>query len=182
MDKTTKGNITYFKKDGIIQSFLPPESYFGYTYHALLIPPFRPTNVLILGYGGGVVSLLIKKIWGDTPVTGIDLEEQAQHGDNFIKADAYEWIKNNKRVFDYVVIDLFNGPKTPDFVFDYKFIKHVARSTGKLLAINVWREDETKPLGYHLNGFKTDLFKELMGNVVIFLVKNGVNSLKVAND
>ena len=37
--------------DRTVQSMDPPELMFGYTAHAMMIPPFAPKSVLILGWG-----------------------------------------------------------------------------------------------------------------------------------
>ena len=56
-----------------IVSLKPPETAFGFTCFAHMIPPFKPEHTLLLGYGGGTVSELMRKIWGACKITGVDL-------------------------------------------------------------------------------------------------------------
>ena len=57
-------HVELFKQDKVIQSMIPAETLFGFTYWSHMIPPYKPKNILILGYGKGQVVDLIEKIWG----------------------------------------------------------------------------------------------------------------------
>ncbi len=86
--------------------------------------------MLILGYAGGTIAGLIHKIYGDVPVTGIDLHDCPDHyGDTIIKADAKEFIKTCGK-FDTVIVDLFDAQisNNPcDFVSTVEFVEDLKK-------------------------------------------------------
>ena len=108
-----------------LYSMNPPETMFGYTYHSHLICPFKPETVLILGYGQGTVAQLIRKIWGDdVKITGVDIDFKDCKVIEYkkITSDAYEFLKKEShgifyKRFDYVVVDVWDGQKVPEWIF-----------------------------------------------------------------
>ena len=58
--------------DGAIYSMSPPETLFGFTVWSHMIPPVKPEHTCILGYGKGQAAELMRKIWGQVKITGID--------------------------------------------------------------------------------------------------------------
>jgi len=125
--------------NGVIHSFEIPEENFGMTYHALMIPPFPVKTALILGYGDGNVPALMEKIWPvGCEVTGVDIREpSAGCGPTlFFLREAWQFVEWSEKSYDFVCIDLFRGKHIPEFVFTEKFVREVARITGKMLAIN----------------------------------------------
>ena len=122
-----------------IQYLSFPQELFGMTYYSLLIPPFKPVNMLILGYGNGMIEKLTKMIWGgDIEVDGVDLVNPEVNGYNdFIQMSADTFVKKNcLRKYDYVVVDLYNGSKIPEFVFNDEFVLGLSKITRKILGIN----------------------------------------------
>ena len=121
-----------------IQSLTYPQELFGLTAHSLLVPPFKPKDMLILGYGEGTVAGLTKMIWGDVEIDGVDLVMPVNNGySDFLQMSAERFVKKGclKR-YDYVVVDLYNGDKIPDFVFSDEFVENLATITRKILGIN----------------------------------------------
>lgn len=130
-------------QDGFIQSINPPETLFGFTYWSYMIPPEEPKSTLILGYGNGTISALIKRIWPYAKVTGIDIRECKDRNlytadDNVKIMDAWRFLNQCHNVFDYVVIDLYNGNELCDFVSDPIFIKRLKDVCEKRIAINLF--------------------------------------------
>lgn len=127
--------------DGALQSVMPPARGFGFNYHADLVPPFKPKSVLILGYGMGTLAGLIKKIYRNVYITGVDIEDRISdtifkiQPNSFILGDASSVIKELRQV-DYIAIDIFNGSHIPGFVFSEVFIQDVCRLNPKLVGIN----------------------------------------------
>src|SRR3990167_3921622 len=89
--------LDILRQNDTIVSFFHADFLWGYTYHSHCIPPFKPDNVLILGYGKGQIADLIRKIYGsDIKITGVDLVAQDyKYIEYKIKiCDAYEFVKN----------------------------------------------------------------------------------------
>ena len=121
-----------------IQSLTYPQEVFGLTYHSMLIPPFKPKNMLILGYGEGTTAELTRMIWGDVEIDGVDLIFPENNGySDFSQMSADRFIKKECfKQYDYVVVDLYNGAKIPDFVFSNEFVENLSKITRKILGIN----------------------------------------------
>lgn len=129
----------YLIEKNTVQSVLPATAHFGFTYWADMIPPFKPKTVLILGYGYGTLTDLIRKVWGKKPVIwGIDLVEyKKQREPNiFLQGNAEEIIKTLNPPIEYIAIDIFDGNKIPDFVFEEDFVKNIAALQPKLISLN----------------------------------------------
>lgn len=103
----------------------PPTTYLTFAYWIYMVPQYKPESVLILGHALGTVAKLIKLIWGDVPITAVDIVDCPPiDGVTFVKADAKEYVKTCK-VFDTVIVDLFNNDNNEpcDFVTDVDFVK-----------------------------------------------------------
>ena len=166
----------YYTDDGVLHSVYPAETMFGYFYFSHLIPPFKPENVLILGYGFGTVAELIRRVWGaDVAITGVDqLAVDARYLEyKLLTQDAYDYVRECtdgviKKRYDYVVIDLFNGKLVPEFVFEVDFAKRIREMTKRLLAINVLESDIPSLKPYYDHGFQFDKVDPVEGNRVVF--------------
>lgn len=159
-----------------IQSLWPPETLFGYTAHSLLVPPFPMQSVLILGYGDGTVDFLMRKVW-DIPgfvmqVTGVDVRDPAhKHNETiFKKMTANQFVSSCIDAYDYVVIDIYDGDKIPEFVKDRQFANKVAGVTRKMFAINCSFDDYANFESYD-ERFILDCVKQVNHDKVLFFVK-----------
>jgi len=137
-------NLEIFYQGDTVASFEPSDFLWGYSYHSHCIPPFKPSSVLILGYGRGHIASLIRKIHGsDVKVTGVDLiawdYKYVEY--KIVIADAKDYVKEStshiftKNRFDYIVVDLFDGYKVPDFVFEAEFAIRLKEMTKKLICL-----------------------------------------------
>lgn len=168
--------LELFRQGESIVSFHPAEFLWGYTYHSHCIPPFKPESVLILGYGKGQIAHLIRKIYGsDIKVTGVDLVPQDyKYMEYQIKiCDAKDYVKACshsiiKKRFDYIVVDLFDGEKVPDFVFGGEFAVSLKAMTKKILCINSLASDFDRLANYHNYGFLFHRFIPIFNNNVSF--------------
>ncbi len=123
----------------VLQTLHFCEENFGYNYFSLMVPPFPPQSILILGYGEGIVHRLIEKVWPiDANVTGVDHRTPQGPASDllFVQQDAELFVQNCKTKFDMVIVDLYNENRIPPFVFKPKFINGLSRMTMKLLAVN----------------------------------------------
>ncbi len=94
-----------------------------------LVPQFAPKSVLMLGYAGGTVAGLLRRLYGDAfPITAVDVQEPendpTEYGVTFVKADAREFIKTAIR-HETVIVDLWEY-EPPEFVFSEGFVADVS--------------------------------------------------------
>ena len=87
-------------------------------------------RVLILGLGGGTVVKLIRKLWPEAKITGVDIDHiMVELGKKYLKldekeieivvGDAYEFVakklKNKKtEKYDLILVDLYVGDNFPE--------------------------------------------------------------------
>lgn len=131
------GTKHYRAADGTVYSVHPPTAYLTFTNWIYMVPPFKPTSVLMLGYAGGTVAGLIQMLYGhDVPIVGVDpCFVDNRYGVQLIQGYAEEFVKMC-RDFECVIIDIFNGQKTPECVINPTFVEHIARITERFLVIH----------------------------------------------
>lgn len=119
-------------------SAYPPTTYLTFAYWIFMVPQYKPKNVLILGYAGGTIAGLIKLLYGDIPITGVDIADCPNYYNvELIKADANEFVKTCGQ-YDAVIVDCFarDFSSTPcDFVTSKEFVQNLKR-IGNYLIIN----------------------------------------------
>lgn len=124
-------------------------------------PPLldKAASILILGFGAGsVASILRMELNLPNHITGVELDEMMvkagqEHFDilklmdvNIIIDDAYEFIQNNNRQFNLVIVDLYIDDKVPDKFMTENFIKEISRSLspeGKLVFNKLTSDEKT---------------------------------------
>lgn len=163
----------------VLQSFKPVESLWGYTYHSHMIPPYKPSEILILGYGQGQVADLMRKVWGTLKITGVDVQPfPVKYVENkLVVSDACEFVKECadsliKTRFDYVLVDLFVGGEVPDLVFEPEFANRLRKITKTLLCLNTNAGDFDRLKPYHEHRFKFHRHVQVFGNIVSFWGRN----------
>lgn len=160
--------------DEELYSFSPPQSMFGYSYHAHMIPPFRPTTMLMMGYGFGAVPDLCRSIWGaDLRITCIDDKRiDDKHFEYLsIYADAEQWIKDQCcsdffKKHDYIAIDLWRDKKPCEFIFDKSFTDCLYKMCGNLVCVNTLESDFKRMKNFQESGFIFHRHVNVYGNVV----------------
>ena len=160
-------------KDGVLQSVLPATTGFGFLYFSDMIPPFKPKNVLILGYGLGTTAQLIKKIWGEVDIMGVDSEMYPNRFklDFFAQADIKTFLPEIDPLvgYDYIIIDIFNGAQIPEFVMSKEFVEGIINLNPKLIAINTFHEPASEIMHEWDEAFYTSFWKtNSMGNTIHF--------------
>ena len=132
----------YYDNFGIM-SVDPPTAHLTFGYWIYLVPQYKPKNILMLGYAGGTVAGLIRLLYGDVPITAVDLEpSENKYGVNLIKADAREYIKNCPH-FDAVIVDL--APRNEANICDFVLTKEFADDLKKIanyIAINTFGTED----------------------------------------
>lgn len=174
-------------KGKVLQSVNPPQSFFGYTVFSYMIPPFKPSKMLVLGYGDGTVSELTKMIWGkDISVVGVDLElpeTPERCSDGFVMGDALGYVNNCTEMFDFIVVDLYNAKTIPEFVFSKTFVEALNRISRLRVCINLTSDYFNKKgiLEEWDKYFKFEIAKPIFDNLVVFFKKReGVIGLELA--
>ncbi len=120
---------------------------------AMLRPSGKPASILMLGVAGGTALRTLRHLLPEVSLTGIDLDaelialaEKEMHlgdaGAEIVIADAYEWVKNNKRRFDVILDDLYLAGE--DDVFradtcdaDWLGLLKSSLAPGGILALNL---------------------------------------------
>ncbi len=117
---------TYIQAEGLTQSGGIVETIWRSTLKKINHYPLIIDNCLILGLGGGTVAKLVKKLWPDAKITGVDIDPvMIEFGkkhlgldqvDVDIKVgDALEICEKLKPgYFDLIIVDLYSGDKYPE--------------------------------------------------------------------
>ena len=164
--------------DDVLQSVYPGNlaRSFGYWIH--LVPWRKPSNVLMLGYGMGTLSRLLRDTWGpEVRIVGVDRDTLCvkESQDIVINEDALQFVarQENPGQYDLVIVDLAEGEIPPAFVRSEAFVQHVARVTSEFVAVNViggWGEED--PFAKVMDLVVTKIIGESkLGNHVYFYRK-----------
>ncbi len=135
--------IKYVNKLGAPVSVDPPTKYLTFGPWIYLVPQYKPKSVLILGYAGGTVAGLIRLLYGNVPITGVDIEPcEDKYNVEFIQADAKEFVKTCKH-FDTVIVDLFPNDKSQicDFVNTKEFVQNLSKIANYIIVNTIHQED-----------------------------------------
>ena len=119
----------------------------------ILRPSGKPASILMLGVAGGTALRTLRHLLPEVSLTGIDLDAElidlaekemhlAETGAEIVIADAYAWMKKNKRRFDVILDDLYLAGDEDVFraeACDADWLGHLKRSLapGGLLALNL---------------------------------------------
>ena len=93
----------------------------------MFIPP--PERILILGIGGGTMVHFFRHHFPDCDITGVDMDEElidiahqhlmlppASDNTHYIYQDAQQFITETGQQFDLVVVDIFDGSESPNWI------------------------------------------------------------------
>lgn len=142
-------------------------------------------TVLILGLGGGTVVHLIKDHWPEAKIIGIEIDpEIIKIGNKFfgldqvkgleiIQADAFQWIKQRRKPFDLVLIDLYLGRVFPPEIEKEDFLKGIKKllSKNSLAVFNRLKTNSTEEFEKKLKNFFSSVEKVKSLTNLFFLVK-----------
>lgn len=120
--------MNFLDKLGRPNSVHPATKYLTNGPWIYMVPQFKPKDVLILGFAGGTVAGLIKLIYGDVPITAVDIEECPNFYEvELIQADAREYVKTSRH-FDVVIVDLLcDKYDAYDFMLGREFVSDLKR-------------------------------------------------------
>jgi len=121
--------MKYKDSYGYINSIYPPYDGMVFKPWIYLVPHKRPKSVLMLGYAGGTVAGLIRLIYGNVPITGVDIEiiDNVYHA-NLVRMDARDYVKTCGK-YEFVLVDLFKDGEynEVDFLTDTEFAGNLKR-------------------------------------------------------
>ncbi len=99
-----------------------------------------PQNILLLGVGAGSLVHFLRFHFPASHITGIDLDAQllqlaqrelllpaADKNLSYVSADARQYIKDCDAQYDLIVLDIFDGSQTPQWVFSLEFSRLLQR-------------------------------------------------------
>ncbi|MBN3036615.1 MAG: methyltransferase domain-containing protein [Bacteroidales bacterium] len=97
-------------------------------------------DVLILGYGAGSVASILRNEQGCTGrITGVEMDREVVRlagkyfpsgvaaADRIVVADAYNFMDQNRELFDLIVIDLYVDDRVPPVFEGRDFLEHIRR-------------------------------------------------------
>jgi predicted membrane-bound spermidine synthase len=119
-------------------------------------PGFRPARALMLGFGGGNMAHHLLRKFHDLTIQGIELDPlmiKLGHLYGMSKpnpqirvriSDAFLWLERNRRQFDFIFVDLYQGFAIPSPVASQKFLTQLARALDPqgVAVINFYQDDE----------------------------------------
>lgn len=125
-----------------VQSVYPPTKYLTFGVWIYLVPQYKPESVLMLGYADGTAAGLIRLLYGDVPITGVDIEPcENRYGVEFIQADAFEFVKTCGK-YDCVIVDCFQSDADPcGFITSKEFADNLTRIANYII-INTLKEPD----------------------------------------
>ena len=92
-------------------------------------------EILILGLGGGSITEVVSGLWPNAQMTAVDIDcEMVNMGKKYLDLDkvknlrieiedAEKFVKSTKKKYDFVLIDLYKGPKMPEQFMGKKFVE-----------------------------------------------------------
>jgi len=102
----------------------------------LLIP--KPRNILLLGTGGGSLIQFIRFHYPQCQLISVEIDSRLQslmhqymllpEADEkltYVIDDAASYLQNCDQKFDLILVDIFNGNKSPDWLLDTPNIKQI---------------------------------------------------------
>ncbi len=103
---------------------------------------FRPSRVLVLGFGLGSIPLILERLHGFKPeITGLECDSRiaalARHylpadllaRTTLIVRDALDWVQQAEPYFDLIAVDLYVDTEVPAGCANPGFLRHLRRLT-----------------------------------------------------
>lgn len=132
---------TYIQAEGLTQSGGIVEDFWKQTLKKVKSEKLKVKNCLVLGLGGGTVAKLVRKIWPEAKIIGVDLDPiMVELGTKYLGlkktetkieiGDADEFVRVNsksKKKFDLVLVDLYCGYEFPKKFESERFLKPVSK-------------------------------------------------------
>ena len=129
---------TYIQVEGLTQSGGIVESIWKSTLKKIHNSYPVIHNLLILGLGGGTAAKVIKKLWPDAEITGVEIDPiMIELGKKYLNldldlnsiyiGDAERSIRRTKVRYDLILVDMYLGDKFPEKFEDTTFLKLILK-------------------------------------------------------
>ena len=147
-----------------LSSVYPCTEYLTFGPWIYMVPQYKPASILMLGYAGGTTAGLIRKLYGDVPITAVDIDDCSEmnfYDVDLIQADAKEWIKTAPD-YDTIIVDIYGRyEEPPEFVFSKDFVDELTKRCRYLIVDATEKSDmsayehlhKVKTLQLHRNRF-----------------------------
>ncbi len=163
---------------GGLNSVYPCTEYLTFGPWIYCVPQYKPDNVLILGYGGGTTAGLIRLIYGDVDITGVDIEPcENLYGVNIINQDARDFVPN-MGFYDCIIVDLWDDlkPRSPlAFITEPEFAKTLMKK-GNYLIFHVLKSTEMSTY----KGVKLLKTLQLNDSIFYYFVRKRIPQIPIA--
>ncbi len=143
--------------DGVILSVAvegpePPSGYW-----AAMLPEGSPRSALLLGLGGGTLAYLLTRRYPGIEIVGVDADEEVIQfareqfalglpNLEIVVGDAFRYVANCPRGFDFVAVDLFAGYDFQGGVLAKPFLRQLRAMAGQggEVVFNLFKDRRTE--------------------------------------
>jgi spermidine synthase len=162
---------TYIQSDGLTQSGGIVETFWKQTLKRIKNSKFKIKNCLVLGLGGGTVVKIIRKLWPEAKITGIDIDPlMVELGKKYLGLDEtnleikiQDAAKPIPGKFYLVVVDLYQGDNFPKKFESSEFSRLVHGYVSKkgIVIFNRLYYKEKKKMAEEFGEKLKDVFKNV---------------------
>lgn len=100
------------------------------------------TSCLILGLGGGSGAKIVRELWPECKITGVDIDEKVVElgkkylglddlGVDIVIQDAQDFCEKTRQKYDLILVDMYVGDEVPEKFKTGKFFELLKRITNK---------------------------------------------------
>ena len=170
--------MEFLDKFGLPNSVYPPTKHLTFGPWIYMVPQYKPKSVLMLGYAGGTTAGLIRMLYGNVPITAVDIEPcKNLYKVYLIQADAKEYVKNCKS-FDCVIVDLFPNDSTDvcDFVLTREFVLNLKKIANYIIVNTVNNVDMKEYRIFRNMGVNKPA---KLGNLIYYFANKEIPNLRI---
>ena len=131
IQKAEIGGVKVLLYDGVPQSTYPSADW-GYWKHMIPLE-LSGDEVLLLGVGAGTIARLLLEKYPKAKITGVDNNSlvttiasehfrMSEIGLKLVIDDGFEYIEKTKKMFDLIIVDMWNGFWFPFKVLTKEFV------------------------------------------------------------
>lgn len=164
---------TYIQVDGLTQSGGVVYEVWKSALKKVKGEKLKVNSCLILGLGGGSAAKLVRKMWPDAKITGVDIDpvivELGKNYlelevDEFVEADAAGFFKNKKKKYDLILIDTYVGDKYPENFENEDFLMLIKNHLNKdgVAVFNRLYWDEKRKLAHEFLKKLESVFEDVL--------------------
>lgn len=129
---------THIQANGITQSGGVAEFVWKFTLKKLKLSQVTADQSLILGLGGGSIAKIMRKFWPESKIVGVDIDPIiVRMGEDYMNLkkyyvethiiDAEKFVKSEKRKFNLICVDMYQGDKFSECFAQEEFIAKVKK-------------------------------------------------------